>query len=103
MPKTRYVSRNNFGVTMRIGGQVVSKIAARYTYYCAECLGPLRFLNNGLACEANPEQHRGFVSKDEAARLAAEQAAQLAQVEADYEIVNGQIQPKRLPAILQDE
>ena len=33
------------GVTMRIGGEVVSRTIARYDYRCAECLGGLEYWN----------------------------------------------------------
>lgn len=89
------------GTTMRIGGQVVSKVAARYDYRCAECLSSLKYWNNGVACTEDVN-HRGYIHKTEAARIAAEQAAQMAQVEADYEIRDGQIVPKHTLSILEE-
>ena len=80
----------NSSVTMRIGGEVVNKIVARYAYRCAECLSELKYHNNGLACSANVA-HQGFVHKKEAARIAELQKENIKELEKFYEIVDGKV------------
>lgn len=81
------------GVTMRIGGEVVSKINARYDYRCAECLGELEYWNAGLKCKAD-HAHRNFIHKRDVAQIRALREQRVAAVEAAYEIVDGQLRPK---------
>jgi hypothetical protein len=78
---------------MRIGGIIVNKIIARYDYRCAECLGALEYWNAGLRCRAD-HAHRNFVHKRDVAEIQAMRKQQLADVEAAYEIVDGQLRPK---------
>jgi len=82
--------RHSTGVTMRIGGEVVSKITARYGYRCAECLGELEYRNNGLACVANVA-HQGFIHKKEAAQIAELQDKNIKELEQFYTIKDGKV------------
>lgn len=83
----------NAPATMLIGGETVSKIVVRYAYRCAECLGELKYHNNGLACAANVA-HQGFIHKKEVPAIQAAREEKVATVEAAYEIRDGQIVPK---------
>lgn len=76
--------------TMLIGGEVVNKIVARYAYRCAECLGELKYHNNGLACATNVA-HQGFIHKKKAAQVAKLQKENIKELEQFYEIVDGKI------------
>jgi len=80
----------NSSVTMRIGGEVVNKIVARYAYRCSECLGELRYHNNGLACAVNVA-HQGFIHKNEAVRIVELQKENIKELEQFYEIVDGKV------------
>lgn len=82
------------GVTMRIGGEVVSRINARYDYRCAECLGGLEYWNAGLKCKAD-HGHRFFVHKRDVPEIQAMRDSRTAQVEAMYEIVDGVLKPRK--------
>lgn len=84
------------GTTMRVGGEVLSKTVVRFDYRCVECLSPLRYRNAGVVCTQDVTHH-GFIHKTEADRIAAEQAAALAQVEQDYQIIDGLIVPRKDP------
>lgn len=75
---------------MRIGGEVVSKILVRYAYRCAECLGELKYWNNGLACVANVA-HQGFIHKKESARIAELQDKNIKELEQFYTIKDGKV------------
>lgn len=79
--------------TMRIGGQVVDKINARYDYRCAECLGELRYRDNGLCCKAEPS-HRFFVHKRDVPDIQALRDQEMSEISASYEIVDGLLRPK---------
>lgn len=81
------------GVTMRIGGEVVSRINARYDYRCAECLGELEYWNAGLKCKAD-HGHRYFVHKRDVAAIQALRDAEMSDISANYEIVDGLLRPK---------
>lgn len=87
---TRYRTRTILSHSIKINGQDVNIDFARIVYRCAECLGRLRRKDAGLVC-CNNEQHRGFIHRNEAATVAAERVAQMENVEAVYEIVDGQI------------
>lgn len=75
------------------GGQALPKPVARIVCRCAECLGPVDYYNNGVFCKAEPAAHRGLIHRKEAAILAQERQAALAQVETAYTINNGTIEP----------
>lgn len=92
---TRLHARTTGGHDIRINGECVNVLLARITHKCAECLGDLELHNAGLRCQDNHE-HRGFVHRDEAAEIKQQQAAQVAEIEAAYEIRDGQIVPKEL-------
>lgn len=81
------------GTTMRIGGQVVSKINAKYDYRCAECLGPLEYWDAGLKCKTD-HGHRLFVHKREVASIQALRDTETADISESYEVVNGVLKPK---------
>lgn len=81
--------------TMRIGGQVVDKINARYDYRCAECLGELRYRDNGLCCKTEPSHHRYFVHKRDVPAIQALRQDRTLAVEAIYEIVDGLLKPRK--------
>lgn len=83
----------NASVTMRIGGEVVNKINARYDYRCAECLGELDYWNNGLACKAD-KGHRHFVYKLDVPAIQALRDAEVAEMSESYEIIDGLLKPK---------
>lgn len=93
MPHRDKLRSYNAPTTMRIGGETVSKIVIRYAYRCAECLGELKYHNNGLACAANVA-HQGFIHKKEAARIAEIQKENIKELEQFYEIVNGKVKIK---------
>jgi hypothetical protein len=82
------------GTTMRIGGEVVSKINAKYDYRCAECLGPLEYWNAGLKCKAD-HNHRFFVHKRNVGEIQALRETRTTTVEAVYEIVDGVLKPRK--------
>lgn len=81
------------GVTMRIGGEVVSKITARFSYRCAECLSELEYWNAGLKCKAD-HNHRLFVHKRNVPAIQALRNAEVADIGANYEVVDGVLKPK---------
>lgn len=83
----------NPNVTMRIGGKVVNKIDAKYIYRCAECLGELEYWNSGLACKAD-KSHRYFIHKRDVAAVQAAREAEVAEIGATYEIVDGILKPR---------
>jgi hypothetical protein len=96
MPYTKSRFRQfNSSVTMRIGGEVVNKINARYDYRCAECLGELDYWNNGLACKAAGTEHRYFVHKRDVPAIEVLRASHLNEVNANYEIIDGVLKPKK--------
>lgn len=78
---------------MRIGDQVVDKINARYDYRCAECLGELRYRDNGLCCKAEPS-HRFFIRKRDVPAVQALRDQEAADISVNYEIVDGLLRPK---------
>lgn len=80
----------NPSVTMRIKGAIVNKLEAKYLYRCEECLGELKYWNNGLACAANTA-HQGFIHKKEAARIAELQAENIKELEQFYTIEDGKV------------
>jgi hypothetical protein len=86
--------RYDASVTMRIGGVVVNKIAARYAYRCADCLGELDYWGAGLACKANKEHHF-FVHKSEVAGIQAQRTARIDEALSNYEIIDGLLRPKK--------
>lgn len=85
----------NASVTMRIGGEVVNKIHARYVYRCAECLGELVYYNNGLACKAAGADHRHFIHKRDVPAISASRQERIDLVNAAYEIVDGVLKPRK--------
>lgn len=84
------------GVTVRIGGEVVSRINARYDYRCAECLGGLEYWNAGLKCQAD-HNHRFFVHKRDVPAIQATRDAEVSDISANYEIIDGVLKPKGEP------
>lgn len=84
----------NPSVTMRIKGAIVNKLEAKILYRCEECLGELKYWNNGLAC-ASDINHKGFIHKKEVPAILAAREAQATAVEAAYEIVDGQLRPRK--------
>lgn len=85
--KYSYSGRGNIRIR---DGQVYPIILAKKVCRCAECLGELADLTNGLCCATN-FAHRGIIHKDEAAQIAQERAEQLQQVQGAYTIKDGQI------------
>lgn len=84
----------NAPATMLIGGETISKIVVRYAYRCSECLSELKYHNSGLACAANVA-HQGFIHKKEVPATQAAREAEATEIEANYEIVDGLLRPKR--------
>jgi hypothetical protein len=84
----------NPSVTMRIGGKVVYRDIARYTHRCAECLGPLKYHDAGLACEGAGVEHRFFVHKRDVPAIQALRDAEISEMSESYEIVDGLLRPK---------
>lgn len=78
------------GWPVRIGGKEYNVHFARIVFKCGECLGDLRIRDHGLVCEADAN-HRGYIHRKEAEQLRAEQQQQMTEIEAVYEIVDGQI------------
>lgn len=89
----RNIRTHSSGSTMRIGGEVIDKINARYAYRCAECLGELRYKDNGLCCKERPEHHF-FVHKREVPTIQALRDQEIADISQNYEIVDGLLKPK---------
>jgi hypothetical protein len=85
--KYSYSGRGNIRIR---GGEVMPIIKARIVCRCAECLGTLTDLTNGLGCATNPA-HKGIIHRDEAAEIAQQRAEQLQQVKAAYAIQDGQL------------
>jgi hypothetical protein len=90
---TRYQTHTHLSHAIRIQGKLINIDFARIVYRCRECLGELRKRDAGLVC-INDSGHRGFVHRDEAAQITQEQAEQLEQVEAVYEVIDGQVVAK---------
>lgn len=90
---TRHYLLYPTGTTMRIGGEVVSKVVARYDYRCAECLGELQYWNAGLKCKANHD-HRFFVHKRDVPAVQAMRDAEVSDISTSYEIIDGVLKPK---------
>lgn len=78
---------------MRIGGQIVNKIDAKYLYRCAECLGELDYWNAGLACK-NDKSHRLFVHRRDVTAIQDLREAEVSDINANYEIIDGLLRPK---------
>jgi DNA-directed RNA polymerase subunit RPC12/RpoP len=78
------------GHAIKIGGENVNIYYAKIVYKCAECLGDLERHNMGLRCKADCN-HRRFIHRDEVEKIKQQQREQMAEVEASYEIVDGQI------------
>lgn len=78
------------GHAISIGGKKVNIHFARIVYKCAECLGDLERHNMGLRCKSD-HNHRRFIHRDEAEKIKQQQQQQMAEVEAAYEIIDGQI------------
>ena len=81
------------GWLIRINGKSVNVYFARIVYRCRECLCKLEIRRAGLEC-LKDETHRGFIHKDEATKIQAEQEEQIQKIEAVYEIVDGQLVAK---------
>jgi hypothetical protein len=86
-PRFRHTSGGNIVIR---GGRILSKPLALIVCRCLECLGPVEYHNNGLACAAN-KSHRGLIHRDEAAAESAKRAAELLEVETAYIIKDGQL------------
>jgi len=84
----------NAPTTMRIGGETINKIVARYAYRCSECLGELEYWNAGLRCKAN-HSHSHFVHKKDVPEIQAMRQVKTEAVEAAYEIVDGLLRPRK--------
>lgn len=78
------------GHLIKIGGEWQNIHLARLLYRCKECLCKLERRRAGLEC-LKDETHRGFIHRDEAAKIQAAQEANLEKIEAVYEIRDGQI------------
>jgi hypothetical protein len=89
MPNRKFL-RSTHQVTVKINGRMVDLYGARIVYRCAVCLGDLRIVNSGLKCKAD-ETHRGFVHRDEVARLQEQQAKNLETLNQFYDIVDGKV------------
>lgn len=82
------------GPTMRIDGKTVSVVTVKHDYRCRECLGILRFRNNTVACVTDVN-HSGLIHKSEVPDITAGRAAELAEIESTYEIIDGKLTPKK--------
>jgi hypothetical protein len=85
--KTRSYGQSNF---IKINDKRVDLFSARIVYRCEACHAPLKLHNAGLICTENP-QHRGFIHRNEVARIQAQQATNINQLSDFYEIVNGKV------------
>lgn len=90
---TRYRTHTHIRHSIRIKGKEINIDFARIVYRCEECLGKLRRKDAGLVCTKD-ENHRGFIHRDEAEKIAAKHNEEMEQVESAYEIVDGQIVAK---------
>jgi len=91
--RNRLEARVSGGSPVRIGGKEYNVHFARIVFKCGECLGKLRIRDHGLICQADAS-HRGYIHRDEAKAIKAEQQKQMTEIEAVYEIVDGQIVAK---------
>lgn len=82
------------GPTMRIDGKTVSVVEVKHSYRCRECLGVLRFRDNTVACAADVS-HSGLVHKSEAAEIAASRAVEQVAIEAEYQVIDGKLVPRK--------
>ncbi len=78
-------------------GKVLPKALAKIVGRCAECYGPLKYHNTSLACDQHGSAHQGFMHRDDAAPLLAEQAEHLAQLADTFTIQDGQLVPRTDP------
>lgn len=90
---TRLHAETTGGHVIRIAGRPLNIHFARIVYRCGECFGELRKKNAGLVCKTDPS-HRGFIHRDDARAKMVEQEEKLNQIEAVYEVVDGQIVAK---------
>lgn len=85
--KTRLSGNNNF---IKINDKRVDLFSAKIIYRCEQCHALLKYHNAGLICTENPK-HRGFIHRNEVARIQAQQAANVNQLNDFYKIVNGKV------------
>jgi hypothetical protein len=82
---------------IKIKGNLLPITFAKFVYRCEECLGPLKRRDFGLVCAGQPDEHRGFIHRDQAAEIEAGQAELLARARQDFIICNGKIAPREDP------
>jgi hypothetical protein len=87
MNKTKRYGTENF---IKINGKRVDLFSAKFVYRCEECHASLNYRGAGLICSRNPT-HRGFIHRNEAARIEALQATNVNQLSDFYQIVDGKV------------
>ena len=75
---------------LTINGLRVARTIARYVYRCEECHAELAYNNAGVICSAS-RSHRGFIHRDEAAKIQQNQQQNTNKLEQFYTIENGKV------------
>lgn len=78
------------GQRIKIKGQHLNVNVVRIIYVCEVCHAKLHRNGHGLRCTANPD-HRGFIHRNEAARIQKQQNQNIEELEQFYKIENGRV------------
>lgn len=90
MNKNKKFGTENF---LKIGGKRVDLFSAKIVYRCEECHATLNYKGAGVVCSANKD-HRGFIHRNEVAKIQAQQTQNINQLNEFYIIENGQVKIK---------
>lgn len=90
MNKNKKFGTENF---IKIGGKRVDLFSAKIVYRCEECHASLNYKGAGVVCSQNKD-HRGFIHRNEAAKIQAQQTQNINQLNDFYTIENGKVQVK---------
>lgn len=95
MSKVKLQMRNTrISHAIKINGELINIDFARIVYRCAVCHSELKKQNAGLVC-ARDTKHRRFIHQREVEAIKAQRTKEQANIEANYEIRDGQIVPKK--------
>jgi len=77
-------------ILIKIGDKRVNIYFAKIVYLCEECHASLDYRGAGLACSKS-RVHRGFIHRDEAAKIETQQKQNISELENIYKIENGKV------------
>jgi hypothetical protein len=87
---SRNERRRRGPMSIKISGKMYDLFTARIVFKCELCLGDLELHNAGLRCKTNHE-HRGFVHRDEVAKLKLQQEENINSLKEVYQIIDGKV------------